>query len=171
LREKTTTVYARPVPETTRSLLQPDGSMRCPRCGSTQFHAQRSAGRKVAFGFASLLASTNQLRCMGCGQKYTIDRSATAPTPPATPQPAVGVWGIWLGSHGGRKVDTIKAIRSVMPGGLVQTKSIVDAAPTRLARYPTEREASMMLGSLRAACPWAAFELIPPANPLPEPPS
>jgi DNA polymerase II large subunit len=42
----------------------------CPKCGGTSFEAVRSTGRKVAFGFASLLAPGNEVRCITCGEKF-----------------------------------------------------------------------------------------------------
>jgi hypothetical protein len=42
----------------------------CPKCGSTQFKAVRSLGRKAALGFASLLTSANQVECVMCGAKF-----------------------------------------------------------------------------------------------------
>jgi hypothetical protein len=42
----------------------------CPRCGGTSFKAVRSTGRKVMFGFASLLASANQVQCVMCGARF-----------------------------------------------------------------------------------------------------
>jgi hypothetical protein len=42
----------------------------CPRCGGTSFEAVRSTGRKVAFGFASLLAPANEVRCVTCGERF-----------------------------------------------------------------------------------------------------
>jgi hypothetical protein len=42
----------------------------CPSCGGTSFETVRSTGRKVAFGFASLLAPGNEVRCITCGEKF-----------------------------------------------------------------------------------------------------
>jgi ribosomal protein L7/L12/DNA-directed RNA polymerase subunit RPC12/RpoP len=55
---------------TIQSLMQHDGSLKCPRCGSTTFEAKRSTGRKLALGLASLIGSTNEVRCLVCGAKY-----------------------------------------------------------------------------------------------------
>jgi hypothetical protein len=63
---------------TTASIMQPDGTLRC-TCGSSTFHAQRSVGRKVAFGFASLLGSTNEMRCLACGRIYVVAQAAPPP--------------------------------------------------------------------------------------------
>ena len=59
--------------DTTKQIMQPDGTMRC-SCGSTQFKAQISTGRKMAFGFASMPGSADELRCLVCGQKYAVMR-------------------------------------------------------------------------------------------------
>ena len=67
----------------TFQIMQPDGSLRCV-CGGTQFNPQRSAGRKVAFGFASLLGSTNEVKCLACGRKYAVEQfvpTAAVPAP------------------------------------------------------------------------------------------
>jgi len=42
----------------------------CPKCGGTSFEAVRSTGRKLAFGFASLLAPANEVRCTMCGARF-----------------------------------------------------------------------------------------------------
>jgi hypothetical protein len=42
----------------------------CPKCGSTQFKAVRSLGRKAMWGLASLLLSADQVECVMCGTKY-----------------------------------------------------------------------------------------------------
>ena len=59
--------------DTTKQIMQPDGTMRC-SCGSTQFKAQISTGRKMAFGFAPTPGSADELRCLVCGQKYAVMR-------------------------------------------------------------------------------------------------
>lgn len=46
------------------------GNLHCPACGGTQFEAVRSTGRKLAFGFASLLAPANEVRCVTCGEAF-----------------------------------------------------------------------------------------------------
>ena len=89
----------------TQALLQPDGTLRCPKDGSTQFETKRSTGRKIAFGFASLLGSTNEVRCLVCGTKY-VRRAPHQHRPDATDAQArmiaYGVialavaMGIWL---------------------------------------------------------------------------
>lgn len=53
------------------TIMQPDGTMKCTQCGGVNFEAKRSTGRKLAFGALSLLGSTNELRCLACGKKYT----------------------------------------------------------------------------------------------------
>jgi len=53
-----------------QSIMQPDGSLRCVRCGGTQFEARRSTGMKLGWGAASLLASPNEVHCVACGAKY-----------------------------------------------------------------------------------------------------
>lgn len=55
---------------TIASIMQPDGTLRCRRCGSTALQPKRSTGRKVALGFASLLGGTNEIRCLVCNAKY-----------------------------------------------------------------------------------------------------
>jgi hypothetical protein len=52
-----------------QSIMQADGTMKCSNCGGTQFEAKRSTGRKVMFGFASLLGSANEVHCIVCGKK------------------------------------------------------------------------------------------------------
>ena len=52
------------------SIIQADGSLRCPKCGGTQFGARRSTAMKVGFGIGSLLATPNQVQCVACGAKY-----------------------------------------------------------------------------------------------------
>jgi hypothetical protein len=52
-----------------RSNMQPDGSLKCAKCGGTQFEAKRSTGRKVMWGVASLAGTANEVHCM-CGAKY-----------------------------------------------------------------------------------------------------
>jgi DNA-directed RNA polymerase subunit RPC12/RpoP len=64
-----------------QSIMQPDGSLRCARCGGTQFEAKRSTGMKVAFGLASLLASANEVQCVACGTKYLRRTPAVTPVP------------------------------------------------------------------------------------------
>lgn len=73
-------------PVTIQDLMQPDGSLRC-TCGSTQFKAQRSTGRKVAFGFASLLGSTNEVKCLVCGRKFKRGDPWAAMKEPAPQRP------------------------------------------------------------------------------------
>ena len=46
------------------------GNLRCPTCNGMQFEAVRSAGRKLAFGLASLLVPANQARCVTCGEIF-----------------------------------------------------------------------------------------------------
>jgi hypothetical protein len=72
--------------DTTKQIMQPDGTMRC-SCGSTQFKAQISTGRKVAFGFASMLGSADEVRCLVCGRKYAVMREyAPVVAGPRSPQ-------------------------------------------------------------------------------------
>src|SRR5262249_31686924 len=52
----------------------PEGALRCPRCGSTQFTAKRSNTGKV-FGFSTLgvgglIAPKSQVKCVACGLKF-----------------------------------------------------------------------------------------------------
>ena len=56
--------------DTVRSIMQPDGTMKCSQCGGVQFETKRSMGRKVMFGAASLLGSANEVHCVACGAKY-----------------------------------------------------------------------------------------------------
>jgi hypothetical protein len=42
----------------------------CPRCGSTEFKATRSVGRKLTLGLASLLVNANEVECVMCGLKF-----------------------------------------------------------------------------------------------------
>jgi len=58
------------MPTSASELVQPDGSIKCAKCGSTQFTTKRSTGRKVIFGVASLLGSANEVQCVACGTKY-----------------------------------------------------------------------------------------------------
>jgi hypothetical protein len=53
-----------------KSIMQPDGSLKCPRCGGTQFETGRSTGMKIGWGAASLLGSPNEVHCIACGAKY-----------------------------------------------------------------------------------------------------
>jgi hypothetical protein len=65
--------------------MQPDGSLRCSRCGGTQFVTRHSAGRKLAVGVAVLLASANEVHCVACGAKYSrrvTEQEAGLPTLP-----------------------------------------------------------------------------------------
>jgi hypothetical protein len=57
-------------PRQASQLVQPDGTLRCARCGSTQFTTKRSTGRKVMFGVGALLGSANQVQCVACGTTY-----------------------------------------------------------------------------------------------------
>ena len=57
---------------------QPDASVplvdsvpTCSKCGGTQFQTQRSAGTKLAFGFASLIGAPRFVSCVVCGQRYS----------------------------------------------------------------------------------------------------
>ena len=59
--------------DSTKQVMQPDGTMRC-SCGSTQFKAQISTGRKEAFGFAAMPGSADEVRCLVCGRKYAVMR-------------------------------------------------------------------------------------------------
>lgn len=43
------------------------GELACPRCGSTQFVAKRSAGGKV---MAGVLAAKTRVRCVACGTTF-----------------------------------------------------------------------------------------------------
>ena len=54
-----------------KSIIQPDGSLRCSNCGGTQFETRHSTGRKVAVGVATLLASANEVHCVACGARYS----------------------------------------------------------------------------------------------------
>ncbi len=47
-----------------------DGVPHCPKCGGTQFEAVRSTARKLMWGFASLLAPADEVRCVLCGAKF-----------------------------------------------------------------------------------------------------
>jgi hypothetical protein len=58
------------IPTSASELVQPDGSIKCAKCGSTQFTTKRSTARKVMFGVGSLLASANEVQCVACGTKY-----------------------------------------------------------------------------------------------------
>lgn len=53
---------------------QQDGSLRCIKCGSSQFQPVRSTGRKVGLGLLSLATQPNELRCIACGSRYSINR-------------------------------------------------------------------------------------------------
>ncbi len=66
--------------------IEPDeqGNRRCPKCGGAQFQPMRSTARKVMFGFASLLGSQNEVKCLGCGTKYKV-QGAMSPAPPGRP--------------------------------------------------------------------------------------
>jgi hypothetical protein len=55
---------------TARELVQPDGSLRCARCGSTQFETKISTRRKLMFGVGSVLGSGNEIKCFACGARY-----------------------------------------------------------------------------------------------------
>jgi DNA-directed RNA polymerase subunit RPC12/RpoP len=46
---------------------QTGGGLACPKCGSTQFKAKRSAGGKVMGG---VLAPKTRVRCVACGQQF-----------------------------------------------------------------------------------------------------
>jgi hypothetical protein len=73
-------------------LIRPDGMLRCPHCGGGQFQPKRSTGRKVAFGFASLLGSTNEVRCVTCAATFSTSPRASGSvemTPPQPPRPDV----------------------------------------------------------------------------------
>jgi hypothetical protein len=59
-----------PRPRTARELVQPDGKLMCPVCGSSQFETKISTGRKLMFGVASVLGSADQIQCFACGTKY-----------------------------------------------------------------------------------------------------
>jgi len=59
-----------PRPRTGRELVQPDGTLRCAVCGSSQFETKISTERKVLFGVAALLGSGDQIQCVACGTKY-----------------------------------------------------------------------------------------------------
>jgi len=61
---------AKPPPPLARDLVQADGSLKCPQCGSSQFETKISTGRKVAFGVGSLFGSGNEIQCFACGAKY-----------------------------------------------------------------------------------------------------
>lgn len=63
------------------SIMQRDGSLRCARCGGTQFHARHSAGRKLMVGVGTLLASANEVHCLACGAKYSrkVDQPSAHP--------------------------------------------------------------------------------------------
>ena len=74
--------------DTTKQIMQPDGTMRC-SCGSTQFKAQISTGRKVAFGFAPMPGSADELRCLVCGLKYAVMREY-APVVAGARSPQIG---------------------------------------------------------------------------------
>jgi hypothetical protein len=67
-------------------IVKPDGSVHCPKCGSTSFTPQRTTGTKLAFGFLSLLAAP-KLKCNGCGI-YLDPKHGTKPKSLATtPRP------------------------------------------------------------------------------------
>jgi hypothetical protein len=59
-----------PLPRTATELVQPDGSIRCAKCGSTQFETKISVARKLTVGVASVLGSGNEIQCYACGTKY-----------------------------------------------------------------------------------------------------
>jgi len=69
------------------SIMQKDGSLRCARCCGTQFEARHSAGRKLTFGIATLLASADEVHCLACAAKYSRRVEPPKPDPPATPSP------------------------------------------------------------------------------------
>jgi len=74
--------------DTTKQIMRPDGTMRC-SCGSTQFKAQVSTGRKMAFGFASMPGSADEVRCLVCGRKYAVMREY-APVVAGVRSPPIG---------------------------------------------------------------------------------
>jgi hypothetical protein len=51
-----------------------DGTLKCPRCGGTQFTAKRSnTGKAVGFatlGVGGLIAPKSQVKCVACGLKF-----------------------------------------------------------------------------------------------------
>jgi DNA-directed RNA polymerase subunit RPC12/RpoP len=54
--------------------VQTPGGLACPKCGSTQFKAKRSAGAKLlgalTLGLGALLAPKTRVRCVACGREY-----------------------------------------------------------------------------------------------------
>jgi hypothetical protein len=71
---------------TIKSIMQPDGSLKCSRCGGTQFVTRHSAGRKLAVGVAVLVASANEVHCVACGAKYARRWSETEAGSSTDPQ-------------------------------------------------------------------------------------
>lgn len=45
-----------------------DGTLRCPKCGSTQFKAKRSLKGKMLGGV--LLAPKSRVKCEACGKQF-----------------------------------------------------------------------------------------------------
>lgn len=45
-----------------------DGTLRCPKCGGTNFKAKRSAKGKLLGGF--LLAPKSRVKCETCGKQF-----------------------------------------------------------------------------------------------------
>lgn len=59
-----------------------DGTLGCPRCGSSQFKARKSTGKRTAIAttavisggitaVAGLAAKKNQVQCVACGARYS----------------------------------------------------------------------------------------------------
>jgi len=59
-----------PPGNTATTNIQPDGTLKCPSCGSTQFETKRSTGRKVMWGVGALLGSASEVQCVACGRRY-----------------------------------------------------------------------------------------------------
>jgi DNA-directed RNA polymerase subunit RPC12/RpoP len=51
-----------------------DGTLRCPKCGGTNFTAKRSTKAKilggVTVGVGALLAPKSRVRCVTCGETF-----------------------------------------------------------------------------------------------------
>lgn len=151
---------------TTSSIMQPDGTLRC-RCGGTQFKPQRSTGRKVALGVASLLGSTNEVRCLACGTKYRVRVGLPPQAPPTPPRPdpvpvdvTARAYEIWLTGYTGSTIPVIKGLRKSLIGlGLREGKAIVDSVPAVCFWTQDGPRASAMLAQLERYCPQGRFEL------------
>ena len=52
------------------SIMQADGTLKCGRCGGTQFNARHSTTRKLMVGVGTLIGSANEVHCLACGAKY-----------------------------------------------------------------------------------------------------